>query len=475
MRGDGKDDQDLLRRFEAAISGMELDDLRRLAAELPKLAGAEPTPAGRPTLRRQPRGEVANYRLRVDLDHARPPIWRRLDLRSDVSLDVVHQVLQAAFGWTDSHLHRFALGGGPFDRHSELFLCPFDVEDGEDAGTAACDVRLDETLHDPGDVLRYVYDYGDSWELTMRLEEVLAAGDRRTPLATCVDGRRSAPPEDCGGITEAVDLARVLEDPAVFDVDEVNQALQEPFFVLCEYGVHPRLVHLVNRLRFTPVGEDISARTLTLASSSPEPSSEEKAAALRAHRWFLDRADGSGIELTSAGYLKPADVEAASAVVPAMGDWIGRNTREIHAAPILDFRRTLQSMGLLRKYKGKLLLARAGSAARRSPEALWRHLSSRLVPSAGGTFAEEASLLLLAYASTSPDASLPLGRVAEALEHLGWTRPGGEPLHSYDLYRLDAFVLLRNVSAPRVCLGDHRRISPIAASLARAALLPPGN
>jgi hypothetical protein len=40
-------------------------------------------------------------------------------------------VLQVAFDWTDSHLHRFSLGGHPFDNHSQLFLCPYDVEEGE--------------------------------------------------------------------------------------------------------------------------------------------------------------------------------------------------------------------------------------------------------------------------------------------------------------------------------------------------------
>ncbi|MGH3447682.1 MAG: plasmid pRiA4b ORF-3 family protein, partial [Nocardioidaceae bacterium] len=169
---------------------------------------------------------VCIYRLRVDLDHARPPIWRRLDVRSDLTLDVVHEVLQTAFGWTDTHLHRFALGGSPFDVRSQVFLCPYDVEeeDEDEDGEAASDVRLDETLQGPGDRLRYVYDYGDAWELTLRLEEVRPSSDD-SAIAVCVGGRRQAPPEDCGGLTDADQLAEVLDDPSDFAIEEINAAL----------------------------------------------------------------------------------------------------------------------------------------------------------------------------------------------------------------------------------------------------------
>jgi hypothetical protein len=182
---------ELLRRFEAATAGAELADLRRLAGNLTSFAAQTPKPAARPEFRRPRRGGVVIYRIRVDLDHAQPPIWRRLDLRSHLPLDVVHQVLQVAFDWTDSHLYRFSLGGHPFDKHSQLFLCPY-VEEGEqedDGGLPASEVRLDETLQEPEDVLHYLYDYGDSWELTLRLEEILP-GNRRLPDRN--RGRRSA-------------------------------------------------------------------------------------------------------------------------------------------------------------------------------------------------------------------------------------------------------------------------------------------
>ena len=139
---------------------------------------------------------MAIFCVRVDLDDARPSIWRRLDLRSEVTLDVLHQVLQAAFSWDDYHLHRFSLGGRPFDRVSQVFLCPYDAdnpefEDGD--GPEASQVRLDQTLHDLGDKLHYLYDYGDNWELTLHLEQVMTALDGY-PTAVLVDGRRADQP-----------------------------------------------------------------------------------------------------------------------------------------------------------------------------------------------------------------------------------------------------------------------------------------
>src|SRR5690606_35927099 len=40
-----------------------------------------------------------------------PKIARTLELPRDLNLAQLHEVLQAAFGWTDSHLHQFNIGG----------------------------------------------------------------------------------------------------------------------------------------------------------------------------------------------------------------------------------------------------------------------------------------------------------------------------------------------------------------------------
>lgn len=467
-----RDDAELLRRFQQVTAGSELSELRDLVGGI----GAPQSPAPeRPELRRPPLTEPSVLRIRAELDTSDPPIWRVLDIRSDATLDRVHQVLQTAFGWADAHLHRFALGGHPFDQQSQLFLCPFDLQEGEPedvGGIAATDVRVDETLQNPGDVLAYVYDYGDSWELTLRLEEVRQA-PADAPIAALVDGDRAAPPEDSGGATDAGSLAEVLEDPAFFNRAEVEAGLRAPSFVLAEQGAHPRLIELMNRLRLTPAGPDSAtpaAGQLGGPRSLPEAEFRE---ALRPWLWFLERAQDGGIELTASGYLKPADVEAASLVVPAMRDWIGKNNRESLAVPLLDFRTSMQKSGMLRKYKGRLLPTRAGAAAGRDPAALWEMLAAALVPRDAG-FEQDASLLVLSCAAAGEGQPLDsaLDWAAAALGHLGWQQQDGSRIRRYALRHLPASEALMNVSKP----GGRRQtiLGTAAATLARAALTAPG-
>ena len=343
--------------------------------------------------------------------------------------------------------------------------CLYDAANPEfddDDGLAVAQVRLDETLHNPGDTLCYVYDYGDNWELTLELEEVLAA-HTDSAIAVLVDGKRAAPPEDCGGLSTAAELADVLEDPALFPSDDISRALRGPHFMAHEAGLDLRVVDLLAQLESGPT---------RLAGLVSEPTTvTDPGAVLRAHQWFLDRAENGGIGFTAAGYLKPADVVEAAKVVPAMGDWIGTHNREVQSAPILHFRQSLQSMGLLRKHKGTLVLTRAGTVARRDPVVLWKHLADRLLPRADGSFDERAGLLL-AFAGTSEDGVLPLDEIAAALAEFGWRHQDGTPLRGYDLYRLPQFDALINVADSLHTRGRRGRISSAASALARAALRP---
>lgn len=431
-----------------------------------------PEPQLRPDLRHARRGDVVVYRVQVQLDGSDPTIWRRLDLRSNLTLDILHQVLQVAFDWTDSHLHRFSLGGGAFDDHSQVFLCAYDVDNKEwpedDDGIPAAETRLDETLGEPGDVLHYLYDYGDNWELTLRLEEVLPA-QTDCPAAVVVDGERAAPPEDCGHLVDADGLAEVLPDPALFELERINKGFGDAYFALREAGIDLRLVDLVHRLACTSYGNGLTTAALTLADSRPL-NTATVGANLGAYQWLLDRAKDSGIPLTAAGYLKPADVEAAAKVVPTMNDWIGKHNREIQCYPLLQFREGMQLLGLLRKHKGTLLLTKAGVAAQRDTGRLWEHLAERLIPKSDKTFQAQATLLVLAFAAASTGSRLPFDKIAALLAELGWRYSDGRPISESAVRQLPVYDVLINVTDQPATRTRRGIVSPAAAALARRAL-----
>ena len=45
------------------------------------------------------------YQLKIMLKGSKPPIWRRVQVRAEMTLAQLHEVIQIVMGWTDSHLH----------------------------------------------------------------------------------------------------------------------------------------------------------------------------------------------------------------------------------------------------------------------------------------------------------------------------------------------------------------------------------
>lgn len=141
------------------------------------------------------------HQLRVTLLDTDPPVWRRIQLRADTTLGELHAILQEAMGWTNSHLHKFVVGRTEYGpRFAGL---GFRNED----QTLLCQVAPKE-----GSVLMYEYDFGDSWEHEVGVEEVLP-GEPGARYPRCVAAERAGPPEDCGGVWGYEELLEVLADP----------------------------------------------------------------------------------------------------------------------------------------------------------------------------------------------------------------------------------------------------------------------
>jgi hypothetical protein len=56
------------------------------------------------------------YQFRVIVQGISPLIWRRLLVRSDMSLATLHAALQVVFAWSDTYLHAFHIHGKAYQR-----------------------------------------------------------------------------------------------------------------------------------------------------------------------------------------------------------------------------------------------------------------------------------------------------------------------------------------------------------------------
>lgn len=165
-----------------------------------------------PSRRRARRSDVVTYRVRVDVKGEKPPVWRRLEFASDLHLDDLHKIIEAAFA-SSGDLYLFASGSGLLHKDAEHYLCPQAAQEGG-VGIPDAEVRVDEVLVDVGDKLfyawyfdHYLYDH-DRWEFVIKLEATRTQG-QATPQARCTAGRQ---PDDSDGFTP-------------LDMDQINKEL----------------------------------------------------------------------------------------------------------------------------------------------------------------------------------------------------------------------------------------------------------
>jgi hypothetical protein len=154
--------------------------------------------------------------IRVSLDGVEHAIYRRLVVPLANTLAQLHHVLQAAMGWTNSHLHQFEIGGLYF---GDPELLNEDIPDDYRHALDASSVRLRDFHFDHELSFVYLYDFGDGWEHTVTLEKLLAV--KPAPKsATCIEGARCCPPEDVGGTHGYFEFLRVLLSPEPDEFEE---------------------------------------------------------------------------------------------------------------------------------------------------------------------------------------------------------------------------------------------------------------
>lgn len=163
------------------------------------------------------------YQMKVTLVGTDPPIWRRLLVPADLTLEQLHDVLQLAIGWEDCHMHEFRIGQQRFGKPN-----PMEQAFGGPRTASERPARLFSVLGRAGAKALYTYDFGDSWELQIVVEKRLAPEPGRA-YPTCLAGERHGPPEDCGGIPGFYNLLEAIRDPAHEQHEEILDWLGDGF------------------------------------------------------------------------------------------------------------------------------------------------------------------------------------------------------------------------------------------------------
>lgn len=203
-------------------------------------------------------GPTHAFRFSLELEDCE--CRRELIVPADFMFQEFHEAIQATFGWMDYHLWDFTL------RVDGKQITVTDLEANDVLDGEAIELTLEKTVagEAPGKNLEhqardafsydlddafpdaklatYRYDYGDGWEITIRLEEDIE--EYEGPLPTCVGGAGDAPPEDVGGPYGFRDFKRTMLGPQSkrreelakwaegqgfepFSVDRVNRRLEE--------------------------------------------------------------------------------------------------------------------------------------------------------------------------------------------------------------------------------------------------------
>jgi hypothetical protein len=159
-------------------------------------------------------------RLKITLDNVTPTVLRRIEVPFNIRLDRLHLAIQAAMGWTNTHLYEIRardVGWGVPDR------------DWVDGPLDACKATLGEALEDVGTkTLRYLYDFGDGWEHTVKVERLIDP-EPGALYPRLIEASGCCPPEDIGGPWGYAEFLEAVGNPKHQRHAEFKERVAEDF------------------------------------------------------------------------------------------------------------------------------------------------------------------------------------------------------------------------------------------------------
>ncbi|ALV22173.1 plasmid pRiA4b ORF-3 family protein [Carnobacterium antarcticum] len=149
--------------------------------------------------------------LEVQLQLEGKPTIRQLSVPLSRTFEELHEILQASFGWQNSHLHEFSFTAQNGRPRTRLVMDEeaFEYAIGAEKLIRDHEVTLADYLTE-GLLFQYIYDFGDHWEHNILVKKISAAGEFNHPICTKIEG--TTPPEDVGGRYGYEDFLSIIGD-----------------------------------------------------------------------------------------------------------------------------------------------------------------------------------------------------------------------------------------------------------------------
>ena len=162
------------------------------------------------------------YQLYIELNGVQPAIWRRFQVAGDITLFRLHEYIQVFMGWENCHMHEFRINGERYGMPDPDGEAIFGTQVCNDKKYKLCDLVAE------GDEFVYVYDFGDDWHHTVKIEKVLEP-EAGVKYPMCMAGERACPPEDCGGPWGYEEMLEILKDTGHEEYEHWHEWLGEEF------------------------------------------------------------------------------------------------------------------------------------------------------------------------------------------------------------------------------------------------------
>lgn len=172
------------------------------------------------------------YQLKITMKGIKPPIWRRVLVKSDTPFNQLHLIIQRSMSWCDGHLYGWEVNGREYTGQNTVFGS-LGFSDDDEVDTSNHEFEETEIGKIIGNKEKtkfiYIYDFGDNWEHEILVEKILSVDPEIKKYPVCIAGKRAAPPEDCGGPWGYQTLLEILQDPKHPEYEDYEEWVEEDF------------------------------------------------------------------------------------------------------------------------------------------------------------------------------------------------------------------------------------------------------